>query len=78
MEAGQKEALLSEFPHLKSRVHLLSYVVEQRSYNVPDPLNSEQEARGVIAELDSLIQCGCDSIFALAENLNQARLGTGL
>jgi protein-tyrosine-phosphatase len=77
MEAGQKEALLSEFPHLQNRVHLLSNVVENRSYDIPDALGSEQEAAEIVTELNSLIQRGRDSICVLATNLNHTRRGTG-
>jgi protein-tyrosine phosphatase len=70
MQAGQKEALLTEFPHLQERVYLLSYVAERRSYDITDTLGSEQEAPEVIAELDSLIRRGLDSICVLATYLS--------
>jgi protein-tyrosine phosphatase len=75
MEAGHKEALLSEFPKLQNRVHLLSEVVEHRSYDIPDAMDSEQDALEVVAELKTLIQDGCASICALATSLNHTRHG---
>jgi len=75
MEAGHKEALLSEFPKLQNRVHLLSEVAEHRSYDIPDALDSEQDALEVVAELNSLIRGGRDSICALATDLNHKRHG---
>jgi protein-tyrosine phosphatase len=76
MQAGQKEALLSEFPPLKERVYLLSEVVERRTYDIPDALGSEQETAEVVAELHSLIERGLDSICILATYLHNTRSKT--
>jgi protein-tyrosine-phosphatase len=73
MQAGQKEALLSEFPELEDRVYLLSEVVERRTYDIPDALGSEQEALEVVAELDSLLRRGVESICVLATYLYNTR-----
>ncbi len=73
MQAGQKEALVSEFPHLKEHIYLLSVVVERRTYDIPDALGSEHESAEVIAELDSLIRLGLESICVLATYLNNSR-----
>jgi protein-tyrosine phosphatase len=69
MQAGHREALLSEDPALEERVYLLSEVAERRRYDIPDALGSEQEMREVIYELDSLICGGLESICALATYL---------
>ena len=73
MQAGQKEALLSEFPQLKERVYLFSEVVERRTYDIPDALGSEQELAEVVAELHSLIEHGLDSICILATYLHNTK-----
>jgi protein-tyrosine-phosphatase len=69
MQAGQKEALLTEDPSLRERVHLLSEVTERRSYDIPDALGSEQETLEVISELDTLIRQGSQSLCVLATYL---------
>jgi protein-tyrosine-phosphatase len=67
--AGQKEALLTEFPQLQDSVYLLSDIVERRSYDIPDAPSSEQELKEIIVELDSLIRRGLQSICVLATYL---------
>jgi protein-tyrosine phosphatase len=73
MQTGQKEALLSEFPSLQEHVHLLSEVAERRTYDIPDALGSQQEMMEVVAELDSLLRRGKESICVLATYLNNSR-----
>ena len=70
MESGQKEALVSEFPELREHIYLLSEVVERRSYDIPDLLESEQGAQEIGAELNALIQRGLDYICVLATYLS--------
>lgn len=77
MQAGQKEALLSEFPELEDRVYLLSEVTERRSYDIPDALGSQQEALEVVTELGSLIRRGTESICVLATYLYNTRQRAG-
>jgi protein-tyrosine phosphatase len=78
MQAGQKEALLTEFPDLQERIHLLSEVVEHRSYDIPDLPGSEQEAAEIVEELNGLIRDGLDHICVLAAHLNSTRQRTEL
>ena len=77
MQAGQKEALLSEFPQFKEHIYLLSNVVERRNYDIPDALGSEQEMAEVVAELNSLIERGVSSICVLATYLNNTKASSG-
>jgi len=44
MEAGQKEALLAEFPWLEGRVHLLTALAGEPPLDVPDIPPGEDEA----------------------------------
>jgi protein arginine phosphatase len=73
MQAGQKEALMTEFPELQPKIHLFSEVVEGRSYDIPDFLSSEQELEEVAQELNALIRRGLDSICTLAARLSTIR-----
>ena len=73
MEAGQKEALLSEFPEVAERLYLLSYVIERRSYDIPDLRESREAIRQTGAELKDLIGSGLDSICVLATSLYNTR-----
>lgn len=73
MQASQKEALLTEHPGLRERVYRLSEVAERRSYDIPDALGSRQETLEVVAELESLIRRGLDSICVLATYLSNTK-----
>jgi protein-tyrosine phosphatase len=73
MQAGQKEALLSEFPELGEHIYLLSEVVERRSYDIPDSLGRENDVTEISADLEALIQRGLDYICVLATYLNNTR-----
>jgi protein-tyrosine phosphatase len=73
MQAGHKEALLTEYHGLQNRVYLLSEIIERRSYDIPDAIHSDQEVREVVTELDSLIRQGSHYLCALATYLNNTR-----
>ena len=73
MQAGHREAILTEFPDLKDRLYLLSDVVERRAYDIPDSLETEEGILEVSRELESLIRRGRDSICVLATYLYNAR-----
>ncbi|MGE5250800.1 MAG: hypothetical protein ACM3QS_11370 [Bacteroidota bacterium] len=77
MTAGQKEALLTEFPFLQDSVYLLSDITERRSYDIPDPIGSEAELKEVVAEMDSLLERGLRSICVLATYLHNTKLYYG-
>jgi protein-tyrosine-phosphatase len=66
MQAGQKEALVSEDRTLEDRVFLLSELTERRCYDIPDALESEQEMLEVCTLLDSLLRRGQQSICVMA------------
>ena len=77
MQAGHREALLTEFPEVGERLYLLSDVVERRSYDIPDSLESEEGILEVSRELESLIRRGRDSICVLATYLYNGRHQAG-
>jgi protein-tyrosine phosphatase len=67
MEAGQKEALRTEFPKELKKIYLLSEVADGAAYDIPDPFGavgiSHQE---VATELFALITRGFSNIYHLA------------
>jgi protein-tyrosine-phosphatase len=70
MEAGHKEAILSEFPPMSDRVYLLSEVATGISYDIPDPSKSEgEESIEVAAEIGDLIRRGFQNICRLASQI---------
>jgi protein-tyrosine-phosphatase len=73
MQSSQREALLTEYPDLEERVYLFSQVVERRTYDIPDAAGSEEEALELIAELESLIRRGLESICVLATYLHNSK-----
>jgi protein-tyrosine phosphatase len=75
MQAGQKEALLTEFPTSSESIHLLSEVVEERSYDIPDERSIEGAVQ-IAYELDGLIRIGLDQICDLAKQRNDTRSQT--
>jgi len=69
METGHKEALEIEFPDQSNKIHLLSEVVDGRTYDIPDPFSLEGEHdRDIATELHRIITHGYKKIFALANN----------
>jgi protein-tyrosine phosphatase len=67
METGHKEALWIEFADQADRIHLLSEVVDGRTYDIPDPFSIEgNHDREVVKELDRMITRGFQNIVTLA------------
>lgn len=73
MQAGQKEALVNEFPAFGESIYLLSAVCERREYDIPDALDSAWQVAEVLRELDSLIRRGLESICVLAAYLSNTK-----
>jgi protein-tyrosine phosphatase len=75
MEAGHKEALNAEFRSVRSHIFMLSEVVENIQYDIPDPvlLAAPADGVGVATKLYSLINNGADRILDLARTLSSAR-----
>jgi protein-tyrosine-phosphatase len=74
MQSSHKEALQSEFPDLQEHIYLLSEVVDQRAYDIPDLCSSLQGVQQVAADLDELLQRGQPAISILAGYLHNLRL----
>jgi protein-tyrosine phosphatase len=73
MQAGHREALLTEDPTLQQRIRLLSEVVEHRTYDILDSPGSDRQALELVAELEALIRQGASSLCALAADLSNTR-----
>lgn len=69
MQTSHKEALQGEFPSRKDKIYLLSEVVEERAYDIPDLFDSLQGVKDVCADLDELIRKGRERICSLAADL---------
>jgi protein-tyrosine phosphatase len=74
MEAGQKEALQVEFPHLHDRVFLLSEVVDGISYDIPDPAEAGHTGteENIPRELVGMIGRGYNKICMLAVKISRS------
>lgn len=71
MEAGQVEAMQTEFPSEAEKIHLLAKVAGNSSYNIPDPFMTEEKAWKIAAELHHLLQQGFERITVLASKMHE-------
>lgn len=69
MEQGHKESIRVEFPFAKNKLHLLSQVVEEFAYDIPDPASARSEAREIIRDLVAMIRAGYGNIYRMAESV---------
>lgn len=68
MERGQKEALQAEFPEIRTRVFMLSEMIDQ-SYDIQDPFNgSLDEYREAFGDIENILNEGFDKIRSLAQD----------
>jgi protein-tyrosine phosphatase len=65
MERGHKEAILSEFPVCRGKIHLLAAVADQIEYDIPDPAGPDADLGQVARQLLALIEKGFQSIVGL-------------
>lgn len=70
MEKGHKEALISDFPDMQERLYLLSEIVEDLAYSIPDPARYPQDAEVITREFIQLIQQGFINICQVVEKLH--------
>lgn len=73
MESGHREAILSEFSGVRRKVHLLSEVVDDMPYDIPDPAYRGISPHGVGRQLQALISRGREKILHLAERLGKGQ-----
>jgi protein-tyrosine phosphatase len=69
MEAGQKEAIVNEFPARRRHVYLLSEVVDGIAYDIADPAIPGIDPDKVADEIYALINKGADRVMKLARYL---------
>lgn len=67
MEKGQREAISIEFPLVRSKLYLISEVVDQRTYDIPDPVISGHRSTEFASELSMLVERGFQKIYQLAQ-----------
>ena len=70
MESGHKEALSVEFTEVRERIFLLSEVIDDIAYDIPDPAKSMDDADEIVAELYDLLQRGHTAICELIEKMS--------
>lgn len=71
MERGQREAIISEFPSIIGKTRLLSEMVEDLPYDIPDPVGLKNDLGDVASELKELIEKGGNNILKLAVSLHR-------
>lgn len=71
MEAGQKEAIASEFPTIRTRLYLLAEIVDGISYDIPDPAQRGVDPHDIGRELQMLMTRGKGKILQLARSLSR-------
>jgi protein-tyrosine-phosphatase len=65
MEAGQKEALQSEFPHIRSNILMVTELIGE-SYDIADPHGkNSQYFEKLSTELENIIEGGINQILRL-------------
>lgn len=69
MEAGQVEAMQTEFSSAAYKIHLLTEIVSGISYNIPDPFVSDVVSSEISNEIYDLIKGGFDRIVLTANEL---------
>jgi protein-tyrosine-phosphatase len=70
MEAGQKEALQTEFPEFRSRIYLLYEMIGQ-THNVADPIaGTIKDFEDTAHEINDLLTQGLDRIAELGRRAN--------
>jgi protein-tyrosine phosphatase len=73
MQSGHKEALSIEFPDSVKKIYLLTEVVDEFPFDIPDPYLTGEQPHDVAREVIDLIQNGWQKICQLAERLESER-----
>jgi len=74
MERNHLEAIANEFPNIESRLVLLAQVVDDISYDIPDPADQVTDPNAVASELAALIDRGGKKILQSARKHHRERL----
>lgn len=78
MESGHKEAISTEFPAVCNRVYLLSELVDDFPYDIPDPVGPGVDPGEVGRDLHRIIARGKEKILGLAVTLSGMQSPKGL
>ncbi|HLO17788.1 MAG TPA: hypothetical protein VK206_23360 [Anaerolineales bacterium] len=70
METSHKEAISSEFPSIYKRVYLLSELVDDFPYDIPDPMDPGIDPGDVGRDLYRMLARGKEKILQLAMTLS--------
>ncbi len=70
MESGHKEAILTEFPSVCNRVYLLSELVDDFPYDIPDPVGPGVDPGEVGRDLYRILARGKEKILGFARSLS--------
>lgn len=73
MQASHKVALLAAHPGLEEHIYLLSWVVDNENYDIPDSYNSPQGVMGVCVVMNELIRRSLAYVCVLAIALHNKR-----
>jgi protein-tyrosine-phosphatase len=73
MQESHKAALLAVYPRQEEHIYLLSRVVDNEDYDIPDSYNSFQGVMGVCVVMNELIQRSLSYICVLAIALHNKR-----
>lgn len=65
MAASHKEAIEVEFPSARKKVHLLSQVLVDKAYDIPDPAMSPDEMGTILKNLVAMIRDGRQKIYQM-------------
>ena len=68
MERGQKEALTTEFPELKERVHMLTELLDGPPFDIPDPILFPSRREELLHEMLNVVEQAFPQIVKLAES----------
>lgn len=73
MEQGHREALKTEFPSVADRIFLLSEVVNEHEYDIPDPAKDMKNIDQIAGDLIMLIEQGAKEICQLVKYLKHRK-----
>lgn len=68
------EAICSEFPAVRGRLHLFSELADGFAYDIPDPADSGINPNEVGREIFMLTSRGKEKILRMAETLCKSRV----
>jgi protein-tyrosine phosphatase len=67
MEKGHREALCIEFPFIQPKIHLLSELADQLTYDIADPAKPSLEIEEIVSEMSRLIERAYPAICRLVQ-----------